>query len=602
VLGLAVGDSPDECAAAVADEIVKLLRDGSVRDKTTGVPRRARPGDIAILFRSRTSHREFERELGARGVPTYVYKGLGFFDADEIKDLSALIRYLADPWSSLRAAAFLRSRFLRLSDRGVAALAPDLAAVLLAAEEPASLSLLDEEDRRVVEHARRHVPAWLAAVDRTTPAELVDHIIEASAYAFELRGGRQRQAWENVKKMRGLVRRIQNRGYATIPRIAEHLKALTAGDESNAVVEAIDAVNLMTVHASKGLEFPVVFLVNLARGASGPPRPVRVVVGAPTAGEGAAESVTVGSFLSETDEAERARERHETRRLLYVAVTRARDRLYLSSTLKEGVHVPGRGSLAEVLPESITALFGRAASAFDELDTLGWTGASGHAYAWRLCRPGSDGQEAPVEMSAGVAAPPGATAPPAVPVDRFGPPAADPGRVRVPATRAKEEDAPAAGVGDDARSSRVLGRIIHRLFERAEQFVDPVDPADVVDLAARLVRPEEQAAAGRPETLSTAAAQAFMSARGRPDVRRALEGAERFHEVPFSLLTHEGGAARIVRGTIDCLVRKSNGTLLVVELKTGRRQPAHDDQLAIYVRAARALYPDTPVEGVVLYV
>ena len=79
-----------------------------------------------------------------------------------------------------------------------------------------------------------------------------------------------------MKKMRGLIRRIQNRGYATLARIADHLDSLTAGDESNAVLEALDAVNLMTVHASKGLEFPVVFVVNLAKGASGPPKPVRV--------------------------------------------------------------------------------------------------------------------------------------------------------------------------------------------------------------------------------------------------------------------------------------------------------------------------------------
>ena len=104
----------------------------------------------------------------------------------------------------------------------------------------------------------------------------------------------------------------------------------------------------MTVHAAKGLEFPIVFVVNLAKGASGPPRPVRV-----TRSTSQDEpSVSVGPFVSDTDEAEKERERHETRRLLYVALTRARDRLYLSSTLKDGAFVPGRGSLAEVLPES----------------------------------------------------------------------------------------------------------------------------------------------------------------------------------------------------------------------------------------------------------
>ena len=120
--------------------------------------------------------------------------------------------------------------------------------------------------------------------------------------------------------MRGLIRRIQNRGYATLARIADHLDSLTAGDESSAVLEALDAVNLMTVHASKGLEFPIVFVVNLARGASGFPRPVRV----------SGEEVSVGPFVSDSDDEERFREREETKRLMYVALTRARDRLCMS--------------------------------------------------------------------------------------------------------------------------------------------------------------------------------------------------------------------------------------------------------------------------------
>ena len=64
-------------------------------------------------------------------------------------------------------------------------------------------------------------------------------------------------------------------------------------------------------------------------------------------------SVAVGDFQSEADEDEAAREREETKRLLYVALTRARDRLYLASVLKDGRLQPGRGSLAEVLPASL---------------------------------------------------------------------------------------------------------------------------------------------------------------------------------------------------------------------------------------------------------
>jgi ATP-dependent helicase/nuclease subunit A len=377
-LGIIAADDPVVCAQLAAAEIARILREDSVRDKKTGVPRPASPGDIAILFRSRASHREFERELELQGIPAYVYKGLGFFDADETKDLMALIRYLANPVSDLRAAAFLRSRFVRLSDAGLAALAPELARAILDPEPPPTEAALDEEDRRVLRVARQFVPGWVGQVDCLPPAELLETVIDDSAYAHELRGPRRAQGWENLKKMRSLVRRIQNRGYATFPRIAAHLDALTAGDESNAVLEAVDAVNLMTIHASKGLEFPIVFAVNLAKGASGPPRPVRVIV------DGEEDpSVSIGPFVSEMDEADRQREKHETRRLLYVALTRARDRLYLSSALKDGVMAPGRGSLGEVFPQSLRQLFSQAASAAPG-ERVRWASVTGATFNWQL--------------------------------------------------------------------------------------------------------------------------------------------------------------------------------------------------------------------------
>jgi ATP-dependent helicase/nuclease subunit A len=378
-LGIIADDDPAVCAFSVATEIARILREESVRDRHTGAPRPASPGDIAILFRSRASHREFERELELQRIPAYVYKGLGFFDADETKDLMALIRYLANPVSDLRAAAFLRSRFIRLSDRALAVLAPEMARAILDPDAPAAEPDLDDEDRAVLRLARRYVPGWVALADCLPPAELVETVIADSAYAYELRGARRHQAWENLKKMRSLIRRIQNHGYATLPRIAAHLDSLTSGDESNAVLEALDAVNLMTVHASKGLEFPIVFVVNVAKGASGPPRPVRVIV------EGDDDpSVSVGPFVSEMDEIDRQREKHETRRLLYVAFTRARDRLYLASALKDGVMSPGRGSLGEVFPPSLRLLFGRAASAAPHEHQLTWIAASGTPFDWQI--------------------------------------------------------------------------------------------------------------------------------------------------------------------------------------------------------------------------
>ena len=349
-------DTVQNAAERVAGEIVRLLSGSTVRDRTTGLAREATPADIAILFRSRDSHRDFEAALDRRGVSTYVYKGLGFFDADEIQDAVAVLRYLADPLSDLRTATLLRSRIVRLSDAGVARLGAAAASAILNVEPPAVAATLGDEDRRVFDMLRSAVPRWLALVDRLAPSELLDHVLHESAYAFELRGPRRRQARENVKKLRGMIRRAQNRGYATLARIADHLERLAVGDESNAAIDAIDAVSLMTVHAAKGLEFPIVFVVNMGRGTGGFRAPIRV-----TDDAGGEASVAIADYQSEADEDVSAREREESKRLLYVALTRARDRLYLSATVKDGQCRMGKGSLGEVLPASVRARFINAA-------------------------------------------------------------------------------------------------------------------------------------------------------------------------------------------------------------------------------------------------
>jgi len=87
-------------------------------------------------------------------------------------------------------------------------------------------------------------------------------------------------------------------------------------------------------------------------------------------------------------EIERQREKHEIKRLLYVALTRARDRLYLATALKDGVMAPGRGSLGEVLPPSIRALFAAAnacVAAGGSFGTVTWTSATGTEFEWRVC-------------------------------------------------------------------------------------------------------------------------------------------------------------------------------------------------------------------------
>jgi len=584
VLGLAAEDDAERCAAAVAGEIERILREESIRDRQTGVARQARAGDVAILFRSRTSHREFQQALEERGIPAYVYKGLGFFDADEIKDVSALIRYLANPLSDLRTAAFLRSRFVRLSDAAIARLGPKLAAAVTDPGRPDRFAELDAEDRRVLDHVRAHVGGWLASVDRVPPADLIEHVLSTTAYAFELRGPRRQQAWENLKKMRGLIRRIQNRGYATFTRIADHIDSLTPGDESNAVIEALDAVNLMTVHASKGLEFPIVFVVNLARGASGPPDPIRVVA----EGEDGLPSVSVGPFVSETDEAERDREKHETRRLLYVALTRARDRLYLSSVLKDRSLVAGRGSLAEVLPDSFKHLFNHAATTFAECGLVGWSGRSGRSYDWRICRPPASSHTFVAQPSDNVAA---------RRADRFGPISGETvdRRSVTDWLDAAERPVPAA----EGQQRVTAGILVHRLMQSSAGSESADD--SVKAFARRLLRPGERVLIANVDAIVDEAVSAWRSLRSRKDVAALLSGERILHEVPFSMVTRAQGRPILLRGVIDCLVQRDDGSVLVIEFKTGRPRPSHQRQLDLYVEAAASIYPGVRVEGQLIY-
>tara|TARA_B100001123_G_scaffold419061_1_gene523763 strand:+ start:3993 stop:7268 length:3276 start_codon:yes stop_codon:yes gene_type:complete len=578
-LGMIAADSLKLCAAKVVSEIERLLATEKVRDRVSGVSRQVIPGDIAILFRTRDSHREFETALEMRGIPAYVYKGLGFFETDEVKDILALLSYLSDPRSNLCCAAWLRSRFVRMSDEGLRQLAPHIATMVLSSQLPPKL---DPYDDKLLLKIRSNVPRWLSLVDSLPPAELLDHVLSESAYSVELKGPRLQQGRENLKKIRALIRRLQNSGYSTVASITEHLSQLSTSDESNAVIDAVNAVNLMTVHAAKGLEFPIVFVVDVTRGTAPSRDPICVTVGH---GDASLPTVSVGNLPSDTDQNTTDHESEETKRLLYVAVTRARDRLYLAAIVKNGHMRVGRNSLAEVMPSSLAKLFEEATDTASQ--TIEWLLPSGEAHQFHVCKDMTHIRTKVIPKFQES-------------LDDFSF-IADASIPRRPASK-ELQDAYVfkESLDTDKYSNRLLGTLVHRLIARKgiAKTGTSFSAHSLKATIATLLRTDEVVEVAANPQLSEQVVDAYRTLSNQPEVQILIREGETMHEIPFSLQTETGISA----GTIDCVVRSPNGCLTVLEFKTGRRRSEHRQQLDLYRQAVSSMAPHTQVEACLVYV
>jgi ATP-dependent exoDNAse (exonuclease V) beta subunit len=114
------------------------------------------------------------------------------------------------------------------------------------------------------------------------------------------------------------------------------------------------------------------------------------------------------------------------------------------------------------------------------------------------------------------------------------------------------------------------------------------------------VTSEERASLADAATAVARGVAAWIAMMRQPEVVQLLESGERFYELPFSMLVSDA-APRIVRGNVDCLIRHPDGSMTVVEFKTGRPRPGHQVQLEAYVRAVQGLFPQAGVIGRLIY-
>ena len=344
--GAATGACRRVEALHLARRVQALLAAGTpVHDKASGALRPLRPGDVAVLARAWAPLEAFAEAFAALGVPAVHAGGGDLLATREALDGWALLRVLANPNDSLALAAVLRGPWFAASDRALLAFAEQAGRQawwpLLRAQAPPAL-LPAREALGVLLAARRHEPP-------SRLLQLADRLCGYTAVIANLPGAARREAdWAGFVDF---VRKLEGGG-ADADMVEKQLARLAEAEVEvpRPPLEAGNAVALMTIHAAKGLEWPVVVVPDLARAPRGDFKRVRLD---PAAGVALKLEDELGeAFLPGLYQVlraqEEARQADEARRLAYVALTRARDQVMLSAAA-------GAGGLLDVLTPGLEA-------------------------------------------------------------------------------------------------------------------------------------------------------------------------------------------------------------------------------------------------------
>jgi ATP-dependent helicase/nuclease subunit A len=303
--------------------------------------RNVRFKDIAILMRSRAPLASLESALVRYNIPYLTSGGVGYYQTQDIYDFYNYFQFLLNPDDDVALAGILRSPFFLVSD----------AELFELARERRSGSLWRHIRRTEmgrsagVQHAAASLTADLDLGLRLPVPELISRVVQRTSYLGKVSGSsRSNQAIANLEKLQRLAQRYDVLGLTNLYDFTQRLKRLIDEEEKEgqgAVDVESDAVQVMTIHAAKGLEFPVVIIPNLEKSFRYDEEPYlddRLGIGFSTHGDDGEEPSPLTALLRHQS---RLKTRSEEKRIFYVGCTRARDMLILSASLKRGRNADG---------------------------------------------------------------------------------------------------------------------------------------------------------------------------------------------------------------------------------------------------------------------
>jgi len=350
---LAVLDEEDESLSEqdyMATKIRQLMEDkATVYEWIDGVeqPREMRYGDIAILIRDRSSLQDIEQSFRKHNVPFKTVGGIGFWQRQEIYDFYHILRFLANPSDDFALVALLRSRLFLLPDSALFFLT-DLkeSSFLERLKVLKDDSRLSDMERQSCTEAYNLIERWIGFRERLTLGELLNTIVEDTYLFARLNAefsGEQRTA--NLQKIIDLADSFDQSGpgglRAFLDTIDDLINRQVPEGEAFLALEDKGSVKIMTIHVSKGLQFPVVFCPILNRSMRGTgndvliDRELGMAVSFKSDDDYYSNSSKENTLYNLLRLRQKQKELAELKRIFYVAVSRASDWLFLSASVKK---------------------------------------------------------------------------------------------------------------------------------------------------------------------------------------------------------------------------------------------------------------------------